>query len=141
MFRWKKLPNEQQSFTRLIWKIFTHPDMYLKWRIYTNWKMQYKPAGLVFLQSSIGLNLCIQRRIHIFLPFTSSVLLSKLFWPNLRKKCFSDREKLEIRRWRLRFCKIFGITRTIYSYSERSEQFFVTECFFNSCLFLKVSHI
>ena len=30
-------------------------------------------------------------------------------------------------------------TRTIYSNSERSEQFLVTECFFN--LFLKVSHI
>ena len=34
---------------------------------------------------------------------------------------------------------VFEITRTIYSYSERSEQFLVTECFFN--LFLEVSHI
>ena len=33
----------------------------------------------------------------------------------------------------------FEITRTIYSNSERSEQFLVTEFFFN--LFLKVSHI
>ena len=31
------------------------------------------------------------------------------------------------------------LTRTIYSNSERSEQFLVTECFFN--LFLEVSHI
>ena len=30
-------------------------------------------------------------------------------------------------------------TRTIYSNSERSEQFLVTKCFFN--LFLEVSHI
>ena len=35
--------------------------------------------------------------------------------------------------------QIFEITRTIYSNSERSEQFLVTECFFN--LFLEVSHI
>ena len=33
----------------------------------------------------------------------------------------------------------FEITGTIYSNSERSEQFLVTECFFN--LFLEVSHI
>ena len=32
---------------------------------------------------------------------------------------------------RLRIFKIFEITRTIYSNSERSEQFLVTECFFN----------
>ena len=39
--------------------------------------------------------------------------------------------------WKI--CKIFEITRTMYSNSERSEQFLVTECFFN--LFLEVSHI
>ena len=37
------------------------------------------------------------------------------------------------------FAKMFDITRTIYSNSERSEQFLVTECFFN--LFLEVSQI
>ena len=35
--------------------------------------------------------------------------------------------------------KISEITRTIYSNSERSEQFLVTECFFN--LFLEVSYM
>ena len=39
----------------------------------------------------------------------------------------------------LRICKNFEITRTIYSNTERSGQFLVTECFFN--LFLEVSHI
>ena len=34
--------------------------------------------------------------------------------------------------------QIFEIIRTLYSNSERSEQFLVTECFFN--LFLEVSH-
>ena len=40
---------------------------------------------------------------------------------------------------RPRIFRIFEITRTIYSNSERSEQFLVTECFFN--LFLEVSQI
>ena len=35
--------------------------------------------------------------------------------------------------------KIFEITRTIYSNSERPEQFLVAECFFN--FFLEVSHM
>ena len=56
------------------------------------------------------------------------------------KKLFKwSRKTLEIRGWRPRGCKMFEITRTIYSNSERSEQFLVTECFFN--LFLEVSHI
>ena len=63
---------------------------------------------------------------------TRKIVLPKLFWPTVR-------EKFEIRGWRTRFCKIFEITRTIYSNSERSEQLLVTECFFN--LFLDVSHI
>ena len=66
------------------------------------------------------------------------ILLPKLFWPTVRKHCSSDREKLfEIWGWRPRIFKNFEITRTIYSNSERSEQFLVTECFFN--LFLEVS--
>ena len=44
----------------------------------------------------------------------------------------------EIRDWRARICKIFEISWTIYSNSERSEQFLVTKCYFN--LFLEVSH-
>ena len=49
----------------------------------------------------------------------------------MRKKCSSDQKTLEIRGGRPRICKIFEITRTIYSNSERSEQFLVTESFFN----------
>ena len=56
------------------------------------------------------------------------------------KKSFSDWEKLlKFKGCRLRICNIFEITRTIYSNSERSEQFLVTESFFN--LFLEVSYI
>ena len=70
----------------------------------------------------------------------NSNLLPKLFWPTVRKNCSSDQEKLfEIQGWRPRIWKIFEITRTIYSNSERSEQFLVTECFFN--LFLEISPI
>ena len=68
------------------------------------------------------------------------ILLPKLIWPTVRKNCSSDWEKkIEIRGWRARICKSFEITRTFCSNSERSEQFLVTECFFN--LFLKVSQI
>ena len=63
----------------------------------------------------------------------NGILLLKLYRPTVRKNCSSDRG------WRPRIFKIFEITRTIYSNSERSEQFLVTECFFN--LFLEVSHI
>ena len=61
---------------------------------------------------------------------------SDLLWVKL---FYWWRKTFEIRGWRLRICKIFGITRTIYSNSERSEQIFVTECFFN--LFLEFSHV
>ena len=61
------------------------------------------------------------------------ILLPKLFWPTAKKKT------VEIWGWRPRICKTFEIRRTIHSNIERSEQFLVTECFFN--LFLDVSHI
>ena len=51
------------------------------------------------------------------------ILLPKFFWSTLIKYF------RRFLRWRTRFCKIFEITRTIYSNSERSEQFLVTECF------------
>ena len=61
---------------------------------------------------------------------------SDLLWEKLFQW---SRKTFEIRGWRPRICKIFVITWTIYSNSERSEQFLVTECFFN--LFLKISQI
>ena len=61
---------------------------------------------------------------------------SDLLWEKL---FYLSRKTFEIRGWRPRICKSFEITRTIYSHSERSEQFLVTECFFN--LFLEVSQI
>ena len=58
----------------------------------------------------------------------------------MRKNCSGDREKLLKFEAEGREFKIFfEITRTIYSNSERSEQFLVTECFFN--LFLEISKI
>ena len=58
----------------------------------------------------------------------------------MRKNCSSDREKLlKFEAEGREFAKNFEITRTIYSNNKRSEQFLVTECFFN--LFLEVSHV
>ena len=54
--------------------------------------------------------------------------------------CSSDREKLlKFEAEGREFANNFEITRTICSNSERSEQFLVTECFFN--LLLEVSQI
>ena len=77
---------------------------------------------------------------RITIQVSNGILIPKLFWPAVRKKCFCNQEKLLKFEAECRgFAKIFEITRTIYSNSERSEQFFVTECSFN--LFLEVSHI
>ena len=58
----------------------------------------------------------------------NGILLPKLFWPTVRKKCTSDRKKtFEIWGWRPRICKFFEITCIICSNSQRSEQFLVTE--------------
>ena len=58
------------------------------------------------------------------------ILLPKLFWPTVRKNCSSDWEKtFEIRGWRLRICKTFKITRTIYSHSEMLVQFWKQNAF------------
>ena len=64
--------------------------------------------------------------------------VTKIVLTYREKKLFQwSRKTFEIRGWRI--CKNFEIARTICSNSERSEQFLVTECFFN--LFLDVSYI
>ena len=55
------------------------------------------------------------------------------------KLLYWSSKTFEIRGWRPRIWKKIEITWTTYSSSERSEQFLVTECFFN--LFLEVSQI
>ena len=101
---------------------------FLLWRLFWPWSILL--SGLEsFSTSPLAAS---------FFSTVSGILFPKFFWPTVRKKCSSDREKL------LKFeaegrGKIFEITRTIYSNSERSEQFLVTECFSN--LFLEVPHI
>ena len=58
--------------------------------------------------------------------------VTKLFLPTVRKNCSSDQGKLLKFEARGEFAKNL---RTTYSSSEMSEQFLVTECFFN--LFLE----
>ena len=98
-----------------------------------------QPELFCFVTRAI-LTCCVSYSAGTVKYIRNGILLPKLFWPTVRKNCPSDREKTyEIRGWRPRICKNFEITRTIYSNNERSEQFFVKECFFN--LFLEVSHI
>jgi hypothetical protein len=64
------------------------------------------------------------------------ILLPKLFLPTVRKKCSSDQEKLL--KFEAEGREFVKILRSLEKFvSERSEQFLVTECFFN--LFLEVS--
>ena len=65
---------------------------------------------------------------------------SDLLWEKIVLVIEKSLKTFEIRGWRLRICKNFETTRIIYSNCERwSEQYLVTECFFN--LFLEVSLI
>ena len=66
----------------------------------------------------------------------NGILLPKLFWPAVRKKCSSDQEKFEAEG--RKFSKYLRSLEQFIQ-SERSEQLLVTECFFN--LFLEVSKI
>ena len=55
----------------------------------------------------------------------------ELFWLTVRKNCSSDREKrLKFEAEGQEFTKILRSIRTIYSNSERSEQFLVKGWFF-----------
>ena len=66
--------------------------------------------------------------------------VTKIVLTYCEKKLFKWSKKTsKIRDWRPRIWKFFEMTRTIYSNSERSEKFLVTECFFN--LILEVSQI
>ena len=70
------------------------------------------------------------------------ILYGAIIYIHLMVFCLENCPKLLkgiIRGQRLRICKNFEITRTIYSNSERSEQLLVTVCVFN--LFLEVSHV
>ena len=96
----------------------------------------------ISLQFIIYLRLCHLENIrgyHLSMK-TCILLITKIVLTYYEKKMFQWSIKtFEIQSWRPRICKIFEITRTIYSNSERSEQFLLTEYFFN--LFLEVSQI
>ena len=59
--------------------------------------------------------------LNLLLKHQNGILFPKLFWPNVRKNCSSDREQL--------LNKVFEITRTIYSNSERSDKFWKQNVF------------
>ena len=117
----------------------------------------YLKSNLPILKNHIGRDRCqdlskyLFQLCHILAEFHQQLLLfhqingewyfvTKTVLTNCKKNCSSDRENLlKIWGWRSRICKLFEITGTIYSNSQRSEEFLVTECFSN--LFLEVSHL
>ena len=65
--------------------------------------------------------------INFFELLRNGILLPKLFWPTVRKKCSSDRKNFCNSRQKAENLQtFFSINRTIYSNSERSEQFLVS---------------
>ena len=68
----------------------------------------------------------------------NGILLPKLFWTTVRKKCSSNLGKNFKFEAKVENFQKFGDHKNS-SNSERSEQFLVTECFFN--LFLEISQI
>ena len=68
------------------------------------------------------------------------ILLPKLFWPTVRKNCFSDREifwnsSLKAENFEKFLRSIEQFIQTV----KGQNKFLVTECFFN--MFLEISHI
>ena len=111
-----------------IWMVyFLYPIRLLKFCFEKSWCYIFHMEKAFSLHEQI-------KYVHLSLfslyESINGILLPKLFWPTVRKYCSSDREN---------FFKNFEITRTICSNSERSEQFLVTQCFFN--LFLEVSQL
>ena len=141
--QWAKIPNRNvNNETKRPWQnvnslIFSY--IFFLWAItiqYIHWLRISKLFVYFFARVNLPI-VDIAAKI-----IKNGILLPKLFWPTVRKKCSSDWEKLlkfEADRWRPRIFKNFEITRTIYSNIKRSEQFFLQNAFFN--LSLKVTQI
>ena len=126
LFRHEKTRKHAEIYTNM----YVYRTGYLQFRIIPgiHWGDQVWDT-MLYERPLASLKLCPE-----FLNFVQKIigiLLPKLFWPTVRKNCSSDWEKtFEIRGWRPRICNIFEITRKIYSNTERSKQFLVTESFF-----------
>ena len=79
--------------------------------------------------------------LMISLIFINGILLPKLFWHTVWKKCSSDQEKLlKFKAEGREFVNCLrSLEQFIQTAGARSEQLLVTECFFN--LFHEVSQI
>ena len=91
----------------------------------TDW-LYCKPPGALTVHHTRAVSTFTMGKIVIFCPnIKNAILLPKLFWPTVRKKCSSDKDFFyEIQGCRPSIYKNFGIPRTIYSNSERSEPCF-----------------
>ena len=85
----------------------------------------WKNFTIIFLEKNLHI-LNIQKMVFCFQNW------SDLLWEKIGSSDWEKLLKFEAEGWE--FALIFEITRTIYSNSERSEQFLVTECFCNLLL-------
>ena len=103
-----------------------------KWWFHQFWNPNLQNVLQIFVLISFStrLKLAIIRRQNMCNKLVwNGILLPKLFWPTVRKKCSRDLEnllKFEVEGQV--FAKMFEIIGRIYSNSERSKQFLVTTC-------------
>ena len=149
-FKWKIFSNfvafsEYPNFTKQNWAHLSNIDF----KILSGLKSKQSILGSNFGANNLKsertsakiscpkLSTYLKRRYKCM---NNGILLPKIFWPTVRKNCSSDWENLlTCVAARPRIFKISEITRTIFSHSERSKQFLITECFSN--LILEVSQI
>ena len=122
----QKLEIDFASPTRVTIPLFWYIKVFLLcWHIFWQRKVTFKIIWLTFFrcrkfllwklcQNIVEISFCYQNISHLLWEIIVLVI-EKNFWNSS---------------WRPRICKIFDITRIIYSNSERSEQFLLTDCFF-----------
>ena len=123
------LLNESRKWRNCFYTLIFKRVFALQFRFYRkakNWKISWHSWKIWTLRE--GEKEIVVHFPHVFVSCSrTGILLPKLFWPNVGKNCSSDREKLlKFKAEGREFVFFFEITRTIYSNSERPEQFLVT---------------
>ena len=112
--------NWHHHFPFIVWLV--------KKNVWTGGKLKNYRVIFFFVAKYVIRVFLVSQKLFYWFIINIGIFLRKLICPTVRKNCSSDREKLlKFGGWRPRICKIFKVTWTIYSNSERSEQ--VSEIF------------
>ena len=86
---------------------------YVNCKLGTYWGFRGQPKSAQIVQIvQTSTQVVLTLKYNLFL----GILLPKLFWPTVRKKCSRNPEKpFDVRGWRLRICNILEITTLYFS--------------------------